>query len=94
MRQLSRAPEGHWSRTPGSPLAERWFQEFRLNCRVLPEQSEGRTPEISGAGNNHGIKNKKRLSRVRWSDSLCASFVYISSMANFNNYNTQFPVGN
>ncbi len=48
-RQLSRAPEGHWSRTPGSPLAERWFQEFQLNCRVLPERSEGRTAACSAA---------------------------------------------
>ena len=42
MRQLSRGPEAHLSRTPGSPVAERFPQEFRLNCRVIHERSERR----------------------------------------------------
>jgi hypothetical protein len=40
--QLSRAPKGHRSRAPGSPLAERGVRSSRLSCHVLPERSEGR----------------------------------------------------
>jgi len=39
-------------------------------------------------------KAKPELIRVGFRDSSWVSFVYISSMSNFNNYNMQFPVGN
>ncbi|GBD99835.1 hypothetical protein BMS3Abin07_01881 [bacterium BMS3Abin07] len=43
-RQLSGAPEGHPSPTPGSPAAERReIQELPLNCCVPPERSGGGT---------------------------------------------------
>ena len=56
-RQLSGAPEGHLSRTPGSPVAER-REGAPAQPRILPERSEGRTPELTRA--NEAQRNEHR----------------------------------